>query len=284
MKCKYCGTELPKETNFCPNCGKDLSKLNKCVKCGEIIDDDATFCPYCGTEQPHYDEPSANNGLKWLWGILAVLVLAIAGGSYFYYTQKNGGETTVDSAKVDTLAKAEPELKTPSFNQLIQFYEKGINDPYYSTPENILERLSGMGLDQIYLKEYMMLNWTGDTMLNSYDIVYGKNVSFKVLSTHDCGMVESSRLTPKMKNYFAVELFGIQDLLGLVLDEMVVFVGNEKLWNQLKKDGVEYGIIEETTSGTGKDGNTYYFDGPSLVFIKFDIKDGEYVITFNQEH
>lgn len=30
MKCKYCGAEVPKESQFCPNCGKDLEVKEVC--------------------------------------------------------------------------------------------------------------------------------------------------------------------------------------------------------------------------------------------------------------
>ena len=30
MKCKYCGAEVPKESQFCPNCGKDGAPDKPC--------------------------------------------------------------------------------------------------------------------------------------------------------------------------------------------------------------------------------------------------------------
>lgn len=96
MKCKYCGTELPKGTKFCTNCGRDLSNLRKCVKCGEIIDDDATFCPYCGSEQPVYEEDNPHK--KWIWTVIIILV--IGGGALGYYFLSGGHGQTSDVAAV----------------------------------------------------------------------------------------------------------------------------------------------------------------------------------------
>lgn len=101
MKCKYCGTELPKGTKFCTNCGKDLSSLRKCVKCGEIIDDDATFCPYCGAEQPVYLEDSPYK--KWIKIIVGIIVIAgVGAGTYFYH--ENQIEKQRQAAIADSIA------------------------------------------------------------------------------------------------------------------------------------------------------------------------------------
>ncbi len=112
MKCKYCGTELPKGTKFCTNCGKDLSSLRKCVKCGKIIDDDATFCPYCGAEQPVYLEDSPYK--KWIKIIVAIIVLAgVGAGVYFYHEnqiEKQRQTVIADSiAAQDSIKRVEQE-------------------------------------------------------------------------------------------------------------------------------------------------------------------------------
>ena len=129
MRCKFCGAEIPDGTNFCPNCGKDLSKLRRCVKCGEMIDDDATFCPFCGTQQPRqqqaqaeqteqdkqpmsqrpiqqslnqsaqpmrdtptYEEHTDSNN-KWLWIVVAAVVAVIAIGGVYYFMEVRPSKT-----------------------------------------------------------------------------------------------------------------------------------------------------------------------------------------------
>lgn len=131
MRCKFCGAEIPDGTNFCPNCGKDLSKLRRCVKCGEMIDDDATFCPFCGTQQPRQQQAQAeqteqnkqsmyqrttrqtlnqsaqpmsetptceehtDSSNKWLWIVIVAVVAVIAIGGGLYYFQKVRPSKTV---------------------------------------------------------------------------------------------------------------------------------------------------------------------------------------------
>ena len=79
MKCKYCHAEIEQDAQFCPNCGRDLSKISRCVKCGELLDKGTSFCPYCGVEQPHYDE---STGIK-KWPFVILFLLVLGGGLYF---------------------------------------------------------------------------------------------------------------------------------------------------------------------------------------------------------
>ena len=103
MKCKYCNAEIEQDAQFCPNCGKDLSKFSKCVKCGELLDNDTVFCPYCGTEQPHnvvaVEEKTSSK--KWIWAVVGVLIAVVIGGGYYYLSQ-NEGKTTVLAEAVDS--------------------------------------------------------------------------------------------------------------------------------------------------------------------------------------
>ncbi len=289
MRCKYCGTELPNGTDFCTNCGKDLSKLNKCFKCGEIIDDDTTFCPHCGVEQPIYDEGGSSK--KWIWGVAVLLLIAAVVG-YYYVSNRQNNESppkanTADTVTTDTIShqtandKVDTELKVPSFNQLMHLYEKGIAEAGFFQSNAILSRLKDMGLDQLYLKERTEPNIDEGTH-EALDIVYGKNVRFEVLSydDYDKSVIAASKITPTQKQYFAIELIGVCNYDSYLFDDMVVFVGNQLLWNQLKKEGLEYGIKQNENEGE----NSFTFDGPNLVFIYFTVKDGEYVITFSREH
>ena len=163
MKCKYCGAEVSKESQFCPNCGKDLSKLRKCVKCGEIIDDDATFCPHCGAEQPVYLDDNPHK--KWIWIVAVILVLVlVSGGGYYFMSNNNKRATTAENptvadtttSKVDSVSAKPmdaPTLKIPSFSQLINFYKEGAFEPGFSSAEAILSQLKAMNLDQIYYRD-----------------------------------------------------------------------------------------------------------------------------------
>lgn len=59
MKCQYCGSEIPDNSSFCPNCGQKAvspengpaengSAKNFCVNCGAPLEPGRAFCPNCG--------------------------------------------------------------------------------------------------------------------------------------------------------------------------------------------------------------------------------------------
>ena len=100
MKCKYCNSDIEQDAQFCPNCGKDLSKFNKCVKCGELLDNDTVFCPHCGTEQPHEEiiETVKGSSKKWLLIIPLIILIVGAGAWYFFSDGFSFGEKTNSSA------------------------------------------------------------------------------------------------------------------------------------------------------------------------------------------
>lgn len=136
MKCKYCGTELPKGTKFCTNCGRDLSNLRKCVKCGEIIDDDATFCPYCGSEQPVYEEDNPHK--KWLIGVVVALFIAIVGGCYYFISIRKNIQ---DSSNETFVANHQKDSNTLPMLQLKDLEDFSSLEIDISDMENKLEKL-----------------------------------------------------------------------------------------------------------------------------------------------
>lgn len=125
MKCKYCNADIEQDAQFCPNCGKDLSKFNRCVNCGELLDRDTVFCPYCGTEQTKkdevieqkqnsfnepqqeelvdtpqpYEETKSKKGL-WIFGAI-LLLCAIVGAGYYFFNMSGGNDAYI--AASDTI-------------------------------------------------------------------------------------------------------------------------------------------------------------------------------------
>lgn len=89
MKCRYCNADVEQDAQFCPNCGKDLSKLKRCVKCGEFLDNDSMFCPHCGMEQPHKEVTKKSNSKKWIWVVGTLFLIGVLGGAGFLFFNHN---------------------------------------------------------------------------------------------------------------------------------------------------------------------------------------------------
>ena len=137
MKCKYCNADIEQDAQFCPSCGKDLSKFNKCIKCGELLDCDTVFCPHCGTEQPHEEkvEVKENGFKKWLL-IISVIVLLLGAGAWYLFS--NGflfGDSsnvavaeTVDSDSITVVDETENDPVAVEAAEARQAMEEGIKE------------------------------------------------------------------------------------------------------------------------------------------------------------
>lgn len=49
MECRFCGTSVPENGVFCPNCGKRADGKKACPSCKTLIDESAIYCAFCGT-------------------------------------------------------------------------------------------------------------------------------------------------------------------------------------------------------------------------------------------
>jgi predicted amidophosphoribosyltransferase len=49
VPCSGCGKPAPRESRFCPWCGKHLVIFDQCSKCKTSLPPNARFCPQCGT-------------------------------------------------------------------------------------------------------------------------------------------------------------------------------------------------------------------------------------------
>lgn len=181
MKCKYCGAEIPNGTNFCPNCGKDLSQLRKCVKCGEIIDDDVAFCPYCGAEQPVYLEDKPWR--KWLWivGFIVLVVMIVAGACFLYQrhnlpssaappaSEDDSLSVNTDSVAEDQTPKDDIELTGSDYQMTDNVWvDMGTTDangnPVYWAPSDLVKYEDGnWGIAEPYYKG-CHFHWTSENI------------------------------------------------------------------------------------------------------------------------
>lgn len=135
MKCKYCNAEIEQDAQFCTNCGKDLSKFKRCVSCGELLDRDTEFCPYCGTKQTS-EEQNLPEGMaeplqleekkgskKWMWAIIAVILLAIIGGGAYFATNGGlGSKAMAEAVDSDSIAVVDNEDDL-EYSKIISFVE-----------------------------------------------------------------------------------------------------------------------------------------------------------------
>jgi uncharacterized OB-fold protein len=48
IACAECGSAIPADAKFCPQCGHQQLIFKKCDNCGKNITPGANFCPRCG--------------------------------------------------------------------------------------------------------------------------------------------------------------------------------------------------------------------------------------------
>jgi RNA polymerase subunit RPABC4/transcription elongation factor Spt4 len=163
MRCKYCNADIEQEAQFCPNCGKDLSKFNRCVNCGELLDRDTEFCPYCGTKQSlvgqnqHEDLTDTlkpyekKSSKKWIWFVVLLILLAlIGGGGYWYYSQNSNQIIAVvdtDSIEVPTDSLINDPVAVEAAESRQAIMEGSVELDAEETLQNILSTMINSEID-----------------------------------------------------------------------------------------------------------------------------------------
>lgn len=135
VKCSVCGAENSDDTGFCENCGhplnqnKQLKNKDKiCPQCGAANELTNEFCENCGynfreVKQTKVESIETNTVLEhkgstgisrkqhsktkpkkhWPWFVFGlILVVLIAGGSYFVFTNKRSGELASTTTEKST--------------------------------------------------------------------------------------------------------------------------------------------------------------------------------------
>lgn len=122
-QCPYCKSQMPDESKFCGECGREYPQGNTCPHCGARVYDGDVYCEKCGRNltdgsyanssiiSDEIQEGSESSFKKYLLYILvAIALLAICGGGWWYYNSskvskpKNQIVVTDSIAAVDTMA------------------------------------------------------------------------------------------------------------------------------------------------------------------------------------
>jgi RNA polymerase subunit RPABC4/transcription elongation factor Spt4 len=196
MKCKYCNGEIEQDSQFCPHCGKNLTKFKKCIKCGELLDKGTAFCPYCGTEQPHEEKAKVKKrGTKtkmWLFIIplIILIILMIGVGAWYLLSGRfSFGEKTdkstvqmVDSSAIESVSALNTEQNTEAMKAFLEdFY--GRMDVMGQIDEKLIKKsLTPKALRILKEKgnEYITNDDGGGGQLSSYKVTHVKENLFEV--------------------------------------------------------------------------------------------------------
>lgn len=243
MRCKFCGAEIPDGTNFCPNCGKDLSKLRRCVKCGEMIDDDATFCPFCGTQQPRQQQAQteqtmqpkaqqptrqtlnqssqptletpaygehAGSSNKWLWIVVAAVVAVIAIGGVYYFMEVRPSKTVAvagdgNSAFPDSTASVEERESTTPSEERQEVEEKPVEESAELNDNTSSTAPSTSDVSTTAYEAADLFDVVTSRKLTESDIAGLGSSDLKILRNYIYAIHGYIFKTRAMKNYFEVQ-------------------------------------------------------------------------------
>lgn len=155
MKCKYCNAEIENDARFCPNCGKDLSRLTKCINCGEFLDDEGSYCPHCGTKQPDSEENADNYVEEYQQNhstrnfLIAFCVLfALIGGILYFTMQKKSASSDRSSVIIDSTVVDTAMVDTAAVDTLAEEYNDS-NEMH--TSEYVAERIKNMYGKEVFI-------------------------------------------------------------------------------------------------------------------------------------
>ena len=99
-QCAYCNAQIPDESKFCGDCGREYPQGNTCPHCGARVYDGDVYCENCGRNlsdgsnagNSHVneiiqedEEESRRNWISYIIG--AIALLAICGGGWFGYNK-----------------------------------------------------------------------------------------------------------------------------------------------------------------------------------------------------
>ena len=94
-QCPYCNAQMPDESKFCGECGKELPQENVCTHCGVTVNEGDIYCEECGRNlkdgtyaSAEYGEKSGIDYMKILLSsligvVIGLVILSLIGGSWY---------------------------------------------------------------------------------------------------------------------------------------------------------------------------------------------------------
>ena len=234
-QCPYCNAQMPDESKFCGECGREYPQGNTCPHCGARVYDGDVYCENCGRNLADGSYASTNNisdkiqedgdspYKKYLFYILCAIALIalIGGGWYGYkeysaYTEKKIArekfvadsleqvrKELVDSPKFDSQksneAVKEKQIETISDDANSKMHNFGLHSKHHHHLTGTFEDSSG-----IYPIE-LDFNSSGRDVS---DVIY-KNVKLGGKIRMTCTYFDYSSITVKGKdgkNDFSISL------------------------------------------------------------------------------
>lgn len=118
-KCTICDEEVPKDAEFCPNCGNPF----RCSVCDTEFPEDANVCPNCGTDVPDPVPPKnavqmSTDGAHWTT-VVPAGPQKFSGVQVRHFDNQNEFDTWVNSRRTPvTVHRLEMEAPQQAFFRL----------------------------------------------------------------------------------------------------------------------------------------------------------------------
>jgi len=147
--CKFCGTPLDEDSQFCTNCGKKIEpQSGMCPQCGAEVENDSTYCSKCGTRLDSQKFPPVKNSQvvpppqnevianeweeekdrKWWYIIVGIVIVALLALGWYFYSHNP------ESSKVNNV-ELTPEKET-SFVELVKKWDEMHNNNQFDNGSN----------------------------------------------------------------------------------------------------------------------------------------------------
>lgn len=147
IQCPKCGAILPPNTSVCPTCGTQFANVAQSYNNGQPYQQpqqpqqpqyqQPQQQQYQQPQQPYYQPQSSGSGSKIIIGVLAALLILLAGGAVFYFmtqNQKNKEEVAELKEQIEKeKVSEEPKVAEPQAPSEVIVKEGAVNaDAHHS--------------------------------------------------------------------------------------------------------------------------------------------------------